>query len=66
MLSVVRSFFEYLKAAGSVPLNPASTKLVSPLEPPSEPAGRSLAANEVRCLPSGPDREKLGGRGAKR
>ena len=26
-LSVIRSFFEYLKAAGSVPLNPASTKL---------------------------------------
>jgi site-specific recombinase XerC len=26
-LSVVRSFFEYLKAAGAVPLNPASTKL---------------------------------------
>jgi site-specific recombinase XerC len=24
-LSVVRSFFEYLKAAGAVPLNPAST-----------------------------------------
>ena len=28
-LSVVRSFFEYLKAAGAIPLNPASTKLVS-------------------------------------
>src|SRR5688572_20937527 len=28
-LSVVRSFFEYLKAAGAVPLNPALTKLVS-------------------------------------
>ena len=28
-LSVVRSFFEYLKAAGAVPLNPASTNLVS-------------------------------------
>jgi site-specific recombinase XerD len=25
-LSVVRSFFEYLKAAGAVPLNPASTR----------------------------------------
>ena len=34
-LSVVRSFFEYLKAAGAVPLNPASTKLVSPPELPS-------------------------------
>jgi integrase/recombinase XerD len=57
-LSVVRSFFEYLKAAGAVPLNPASTKLVSPPELPSEPAGRALTAREVRYLLSGPDREK--------
>ena len=57
-LSVVRSFFEYLKAAGAVTLNPASTKLVSPPELPSEPAGRALLAKEVRYLLSGPDREK--------
>ena len=57
-LSVVRSFFEYLKAAGAVPLNPASTKLVRPPELPSEPAGRALSAKEVRYLLSGPDREK--------
>ena len=57
-LSVVRSFFEYLKAAGAVPLNPASTKLVSPPELPSEPAGRALTAKEVRYLLSGPNREK--------
>ncbi|HEX7316935.1 MAG TPA: tyrosine-type recombinase/integrase [Pyrinomonadaceae bacterium] len=57
-LSVVRSFFEYLKAAGAVTLNPASTKLVSPPELPSEPAGRALSAKEVRYLLSGPDREK--------
>jgi integrase/recombinase XerD len=57
-LSVVRSFFEYLKAAGTVPLNPASTKLVSPPELPSEPAGRALSAKDVRYLLSGPDREK--------
>jgi integrase/recombinase XerD len=57
-LSVVRSFFEYLKAAGAVPLNPASTKLVHPPELPSEPAGRALSAKEVRYLLSGPDREK--------
>jgi integrase/recombinase XerD len=57
-LSVVRSFFEYLKAAGVVSLNPASTKLVSPPELPSEPAGRALSAKEVRYLLSGPDREK--------
>ena len=57
-LSVVRSFFEYLKAAGAVHLNPASTKLVSPPELPSEPAGRALSAKEVRYLLSGPDRGK--------
>jgi integrase/recombinase XerD len=57
-LSVVRSFFEYLKAAGAISLNPASTKLVSPPELPSEPAGRALTAKEVRYLLSGPDREK--------
>jgi integrase/recombinase XerD len=57
-LSVVRSFFEYLKAAGAVPLNPASTKLISPPELPSEPAGRALSAKEVRYLLSGPDRGK--------
>jgi integrase/recombinase XerD len=57
-LSVVRSFFEYLKAAGALPLNPASTKLVSPPELRSEPAGRALSAKEVRYLLSGPDREK--------
>jgi integrase/recombinase XerD len=57
-LSVIRSFFEYLKAAGVVPLNPASTKLVSPPELPTEPAGRALTAKEVRYLLSGPDQEK--------
>ena len=57
-LSVVRSFFEYLRAAGAVSLNPASTKLVSPPELPSEPAGRALSAKDVRYLLSGPDREK--------
>ena len=43
-LSVVRSFFEYLKAAGAVTLNPASTKLFSPPELPSETSGRALSA----------------------
>jgi integrase/recombinase XerD len=55
-LSVVRSFFEYLKAAGIVALNPASTKLVTPPELPTEPAGRALASKEVRYLLAGPDR----------
>jgi integrase/recombinase XerD len=57
-LSVLRSFFEYLKAQGLLPLNPASTKVVSPPELPSEPAGRALTAKEVRYLLSGPNREK--------
>jgi site-specific recombinase XerD len=57
-LSVVRSFFEYLKAGGVVPLNPASTKLVTPPELPTEPAGRALTSKEVRYLLTGPDREK--------
>jgi site-specific recombinase XerD len=48
-LSVIRSFFEYLKAAGAVPLNPASTKLVSPPELPSEPSGRALSAKNQSC-----------------
>jgi integrase/recombinase XerD len=60
-LSVIRSFFEYLKAGGVVPLNPASTKLVSPPELPTEPAGRALTAKEVRYLLAGPDREKAEG-----
>jgi site-specific recombinase XerD len=57
-LSVIRSFFEYLKAAGIVLLNPASTKLVPPPELPTEPAGRALTTKEVRYLLSGPDRSK--------
>ena len=57
-LAVIRSFFEYLKAAGIVPLNPASTKLVPPPEVPTAPAGRALSAKEVRHLLIGPDREK--------
>jgi site-specific recombinase XerD len=60
-LSVVRSFFEYLKAAGAIPLNPPSTTLVSPPELPSEPSGRALTAKGVRYLLSGPDREKAEG-----
>jgi integrase/recombinase XerD len=57
-LSVIRSFFEYLRVGGVIALNPASTKLVPPPELPTEPAGRALTAKEVRYLLSGPDREK--------
>jgi len=57
-LSVIRSFFEYLKAGGVILINPASTKLVSPPEVPTEPSGRALSAKEVRYLLSGLDRAK--------
>jgi integrase/recombinase XerD len=57
-LAILRSFFEYLKAGGVIPLNPASTKLVTPPELPTEPKGRALTSKEVRHLLSGPDRSK--------
>jgi integrase/recombinase XerD len=55
-LSVVRSFFEYLRAGGLMRLNPASTKLVPPPEVKDETVGRALTAKEVRYLVAGPDR----------
>lgn len=60
-LSVLRSFFEYLKASGAVTLKLASTKLVSPPELPSKPTGRALSAKEVRYLLLEPNREKAEG-----
>jgi site-specific recombinase XerD len=60
-LSVIRSFFEHLRAAGAVALNPALTKLVPPPEVSSQPAGRALSSREVRYLLAGPDREKAEG-----
>lgn len=57
-LAVVRSFFEYLRAAGLINLNPASTKLVSPPEVQIEGAGRALTPKEVSHLLAGPDRSK--------
>lgn len=57
-LSVIRSFFEYLKAGGLISLNPASTKLVAVPEVPDEPAGRALTSKEVRYMLAGPDRGK--------
>jgi site-specific recombinase XerD len=65
-LCVIRSFFEYLKAAGVVPLNPASTKLVARPELPSESAGRALASKEVRYLLSGPAGRSRKGRATMR
>jgi site-specific recombinase XerD len=60
-LAIVRSFFEYLRAGGVITVNPASTKLVTPPELPTNPQGRALTAKEVRYLLSGPDRSKVDG-----
>jgi site-specific recombinase XerD len=60
-LSIVRSFFEYLRASGIVELNPASTKLVPTPELSEGLAGRALTPKEVRYLLSGPDREAATG-----
>jgi site-specific recombinase XerD len=57
-LSVVRSFFAYLQAAGVVALNPASTKLVPPPALPVNHAGRALTVKEVRNLLAAPDKRK--------
>ena len=51
-LTVVRSFFEYLRAGGYVRLNPASTKLVPPPAVSDEMKGRALTA-EGGALPAG-------------
>jgi integrase/recombinase XerD len=56
-LSIVRSFFEYLRAAGIIDKNPASTKLVPPPELPEGIAGRALTSKEVKYLLSGPDQK---------
>ena len=57
-LAIVRSFFECLKAGGIIQLNPASTKLVTPPELPTEPRGRALTPKEVRHLLTGPNKNK--------
>src|SRR5215213_7723516 len=57
-LAIVRSFFEYLKTGGVIQLNPASIKLVTPPELPTEPRGRALTPKEVRHLLAGPDKIK--------
>lgn len=57
-LSVIRSLFEYLKAGGFVPNNPALTKLVTPPKLSEDLRGRALTIKEVNYILSGPDREK--------
>lgn len=60
-LSVIRSFFDYLRADGIVERNPASTKLVPPPELPEGLSGRALTPKEVNYLLSGPDRQMSSG-----
>jgi site-specific recombinase XerD len=60
-LAVVRSFFEYLRAAGMVNLNPASTRLVPIPQVDQGGAGRALTAREVSHLLAGPDRKTADG-----
>lgn len=60
-LSVVRSLFEYLKAAGFVQNNPALTKLVTLPKLSEDLRGRALTVKEVNYILSGPDREKTEG-----
>jgi integrase/recombinase XerD len=60
-LSVVRSFFDYLKAGGILQLNPASTKLVPPPQLPEDSSGRALTPKEVYALLAGPNRETTDG-----
>lgn len=63
-LSNVCSFFEYLKAAGAIPLNPASTKLILPPELPSEPTGRALQRRRYATYSRGLTEGRRKGRGA--
>ncbi len=60
-LAILSAFFEYLRVAGVITLNPLSPKLVKPPQRPRAPSGRSLTPKEVRYLLSGPDRAKPSG-----
>lgn len=60
-LAVLRSFLEYLKAAGELPRNVAATRLVSPPAVPEATAGRALTPAQVRYLLAGPDRTSVAG-----
>lgn len=58
-LAAVRSFFAYLKANGSIPINPADVKLVPPPELPDHPKGRALSTKEVGYLLATPNRSTV-------
>jgi integrase/recombinase XerD len=60
-LSIVRAYFNYLKAAGLIEFNPADARLVSTPPPPDDMAGRALTAEEVVRLINAPDQSKASG-----
>ena len=60
-LSVIRSLYDYLIAAGLVGHNPADTKLVAVPAQSDELAGRALTNDEVRRLLDVPDIETAEG-----
>ena len=60
-LSVVRSFYRYLKAGRLVKRNPALAELVPTPEVDNEGAGCVLAPRDVRNLLAGPDRTTASG-----
>lgn len=60
-LSVVRSFYAYLEAAGFVELNPASARLVPAPKGAADRGGRVLTLREVRYLLGGPDQKTAEG-----
>jgi site-specific recombinase XerD len=60
-LSVLRSFFDYLLAAGEITRNPASSRLVPSPALPEHQVGRALSPREARILLAGPDRSQIDG-----
>jgi integrase/recombinase XerD len=60
-LSVVRSLYDYLHAAGIIRLNPASSRLVPPPDVEQGTTGRALSVREVKYLLAGPDRSTSSG-----
>lgn len=57
-LSVLRSLFEYLLAAGEITRNPATARLVPAPALPEHQSGRALSPREARILLAAPDRSK--------
>lgn len=60
-MSVVRSFFEFLKAEGHLTTNPAATRFVPPPKVEVATLSKALNTRDVNRLLSGPDRQKPDG-----